>query len=498
MSTAVEMNEELNNVPTRAELSVVNVHELSVGLSAIYVFDEWGGTIGSRQEDDWVLKDHEGGIEANHAEISYVDGYFCLTDNVNATFINGAQQPLGQMKRVRLNDKDILKIGGYKLRVNVVAADDKERIEGLEQAFSTQVDLLEFNQEEKEADTAFHSVQANNDPLKAFDVMDEISHDKASFEQDDQQKMSLLTEKEDVHSQISAQADSEYELGAAITLKKSTFHESSSFMEIHEENADVIFQQCPIDKKGAAMTNKFDNSFLDEIEKEMEKEFSTGWENTSNPFADDQALMGFDTDLLDDTNHLVVGPMLKGLGVKVGDPSNMGQMQALSQEIGQSLQAAIKGLLALHQQVEESRFGVMNKNLQPIEDNPLRLGLDYKGTVETLYEAQRSMVHLSAPSAIEESLTTIRHHNEAVQEATTHALTQILHAFSPDVLMRRFSAYQRTGQVQNNSPDAWAWSMYQNYFKELTSNRQKGFEKLFWEIFEQAYDKKIRELQRET
>jgi type VI secretion system protein ImpI len=39
--------------------------------------------------------------------------------------------------------------------------------------------------------------------------------------------------------------------------------------------------------------------------------------------------------------------------------------------------------------------------------------------------------------------------------------------------------------------------MYENYYQELTSSRQQGFRKLFWEVFEQAYDKKLRELQRE-
>ncbi len=39
--------------------------------------------------------------------------------------------------------------------------------------------------------------------------------------------------------------------------------------------------------------------------------------------------------------------------------------------------------------------------------------------------------------------------------------------------------------------------MYRSYYRELTSNRQRGFEKLFWEIFEQSDDRKIREKQLE-
>ena len=58
--------------------------------------------------------------------------------------------------------------------------------------------------------------------------------------------------------------------------------------------------------------------------------------------------------------------------------------------------------------------------------------------------------------------------------------------------------YRRPGQFMNESQEEWAWNMYESYFKELSSNRQQGFEKLFWEIFDQFYDKKLRDIQREN
>lgn len=212
----------------------------------------------------------------------------------------------------------------------------------------------------------------------------------------------------------------------------------------------------------------------------------------------EQGVAGHYNENASGSNHFVTGPMLRGLGVSVGQKNDLAEMQVLSEEIGTSLQAAVKGLLSLHQQVEDSRYGVMNKNLQPIEDNPLRLGLSYDETIKTMYDGQRSLVHLSAPAAIEESLDTVKHHNEAVQIATGEALSQVLRAFSPDVLMKRFNSYRRAGLHSEESQEAWAWNMYHSYYAELISERQKGFEKLFWEIFDQAYDKKLREMQMES
>lgn len=36
----------------------------------------------------------------------------------------------------------------------------------------------------------------------------------------------------------------------------------------------------------------------------------------------------------DEQNHLVTGPLFRGLGVQTGNPSNMAEMQALSEEMG--------------------------------------------------------------------------------------------------------------------------------------------------------------------
>lgn len=87
-------------------------------------------------------------------------------------------------------------------------------------------------------------------------------------------------------------------------------------------------------------------------------------------------------------------------------------------------------------------------------------------------------------------------HNEANRIAIISALKAILDAFSPDVLLKRFENYRRSNEVKPSN-NAWAWDMYKNYYEELTSKRQYGFEKLFWEVYSQAYDKALRDKQTE-
>ncbi|WP_027362144.1 type VI secretion system-associated FHA domain protein TagH [Halodesulfovibrio aestuarii] len=438
-------------------LVVTNTQVLESGLSATKTFYEDGGSIGASPSDYWNLRDREGNIRLSHCRISMIDGEFCITDTSDATFVNGATMPVGWGKHAKLKDNDTIVVGNYEIRVHF--AGENEVLAGnsraLEQLFDKSDETLASDMS---VPPSYAVPSANedgviDDPLAALEELENSLSNKeeASVLSDvkDESESDYLVAKDQewLGGTHTVQADSDFELNSAISLKR-----------------------------GHSVTNGVDETTLESIE---------------------QAVKG-NSDIRDaGSGHFVTAPMLRGLGVNVGKRENLAEMQILSEEIGASLQAAVKGLLGLHHQVEDSRYGVMNKNLQPIEDNPLRLGLSYDETMKTMYDGQRSLVHLSAPAAIDESLQTVKHHNEAVQTATAEALAQVLRAFSPDVLLRRFKSYRRTGLHEDQSQDAWAWTMYSSYYAELISERQKGFEKLFWEIFDQAYDKKLREMQRE-
>ncbi|MGL4673372.1 MAG: type VI secretion system-associated FHA domain protein TagH, partial [Wohlfahrtiimonas sp.] len=201
----------------------------------------------------------------------------------------------------------------------------------------------------------------------------------------------------------------------------------------------------------------------------------------------------FDEPFVD--NHLAMGPVMRGLKTTLSHKDNSAEMQYIAEEIGASLREAIQGLLKIQQQVTAQHFSTISKNFQPIIDNPLRMGLSYDETVELMYDDDISLVHLSAPAAIKESLDTLFNHQEAMHYAITEALDQILVAFSPEALMHRFQYYRTARRLSAEEQNSWAWKMYQAYYSELISNRQTGFKKLFWEIFDQVYDKKMRELQ---
>lgn len=190
-----------------------------------------------------------------------------------------------------------------------------------------------------------------------------------------------------------------------------------------------------------------------------------------------------------DVDHVALTPLMRGLGQRLQLRDSQ-QAHDMLEEMGKTLRAMVEGLLA----VQADQAALADKHLRPIEDNPLRLGLDYEATLPLLFADGKSPVHLSAPAAISEVLHNVRTHHIANQQAIATALDSILHAFSPEALLGRFEHYRRTG-TNDSLDEGWAWTMYQHYYRELTSVRQQGFDKLFHQVYAQAYDRAVREQQ---
>lgn len=111
-----------------------------------------------------------------------------------------------------------------------------------------------------------------------------------------------------------------------------------------------------------------------------------------------------------DPRQLVI-PLLEGFGASLGSVDGPMAYRLLL-ECGQALQAAVLGLTALYRAPagSDDRLALLGRTLQPIKDNPLRLGLSYEDTARALFGSDRSVVHLSAKAAVEESLAQVRNH----------------------------------------------------------------------------------------
>lgn len=434
---------------TALKLVIINPTETGGGASIEHRFSTAGGSIGTAANDTWRLSPHRTGAVAGHAEVRYLEGGFCLIDRSGRTYINSSSQPVGRGRRARLNHGDTLTIGRYQMRAEL--NDETVDRSGLDDDAGQDRRLVDMDEGDLLRSNARRSVPEGREPLEGLAVPagEPVSDDP-------------LAPWQQVSSEL---RDDAPELLAS---DKAWFARSADVSDEYRENRDVAMG-LPVNRN--ARNN------------DSQTQERHGMSDTKSPARDASR------------QHISGAPLMRGLGADI-DFADSDDMRLFLEEAGQTLKATVEGLLALHQG-EDSRHRALRTRLQPIEDNPLRLGDDYVGTIETLFAAERSPVHLSAPAAVRESLESLNHHQQATREAIREALEAILYAFSPEALLRRFHGYRR-GLQDNEDEGLWAWNMYQHYYQELRSSRQQGFERLFQEVFDQAYDQHLRQLQRES
>jgi type VI secretion system protein ImpI len=410
-------------------------------------------TIGSGTTD-WRLYDAAGSVKPLHAQILLLDGKFVLADMCGYTYINHHQDALGKHQVVALKDMDMIRIGKYQITVNIDSQDV---------ALSYNVNHLR----ELEIDQLLKP-HANNDwlpnaPLRSATALQQMPVDNtqqvlhqfleskvSSMETDPLQLLYVEEEPGQIEQIVS-------------TPITSTSTDTNLIADYTGTTRESISQ--PKNHSGVEAMTK-----------------GTEQKPEQQPAYQAQPV-----------NHIVSAPLINSLGVQMEEMDTEQAHHFLSQS-GHALQKAIQGLLMLYQADKQSKINLslLGRSYQAIEDNPLRMGMSYEETTKALFSPHKSRVHLSPDHAIEESMQNIKKSQAALIEAIQESLQQLLHAFSPTHLEQRFMHYRLEQDTEANG-DAWSWQMYKNYFEEMTSNRQTGLEKMFWEIFEQSYDRTMRQ-----
>lgn len=438
----------LNNANQRLLLVVDNPQVLQQGSTPRHLFGTGGGSIGS-QGASWTLSDRHARVRPQHCEIRYQDGGFLIVDSCGETRVNDQTQALGTGSYGKLSDGDKLHIGLYRISVHLgrefCETDDAdghgaglgqmsgEFMSALPEAAAQETDGEPHPSPGQAGFQALgerHGPVGLLDPLKALDVASGGAADS-------------LDSHHYGHTPMAAQAD------VATTRSEAVYG---------------IPKHAP------------GETFMSE-------------QDSSHPAAQDWIQRQF-CGQAQPTG--LVEPLVDGIGATVGTVDEL-DAYALLNEAGRTIGALIRGLAALNAPAadDRQRISLAGRTLQPIEDNPLRLGQGYPETVRALFAAERSVVHLSPSAAVEESLEQLRRQQIAMHQAISAGLAALLQAFSPEQLEQRFQRYRPARGGQAATAD-WAWHMYGHYYEELKSGRQQGFDKLFWEVFEQAFDQALR------
>lgn len=419
-------------------LRVVNSDKLESGRQASSLFSSQGGTVGSDGSHHWSIQDQGGNISPSQFAIEWRDGSFCLRVLNGVLNINQSMLTANS-GWVRIQQGDEITLGNLAIKSHI-SRSSADMIDPLmvspESLVSSYSNPLEAMMEGAASPMAHHEQENHLAPT----VANGFSHDPLRV---------LETESLTTHEPLLATASA-----ADQTLQQDRYRNPLFSSPLSDTAKDSAMDQAFID---LPQISSFLSDQQDPSDGNMEQQ------------------------------HVAITPLMRGFDAQL-PIRNSQEANDFLEEVGKTLKATIEGLLAL----QRSQHGLRDKHLRPIEDNPLRLNMDYDTTLSLLFADQKSPVHLSAPAAVAESLHNLRLHHQANQQAITQALNTMLEAFSPERLMTRFMHYLRSNERQDRD-SAWAWEMYKNYYQELSSSRQQGFEKLFGEVYEQAYDQALRQ-----
>jgi len=119
-------------------LSIANLDQLQHNVTVRHQFDCTGGTLGSAGAT-WLINDREQTVAPVHCEIRWMEGSFCVIDRCQRTYLNDSHDSLGSLAPRRLLDGDQLRIGAYRLQVQLSQADARS----LEDLFSPEQRTLD-------------------------------------------------------------------------------------------------------------------------------------------------------------------------------------------------------------------------------------------------------------------------------------------------------------------------------------------------------------------
>ncbi len=445
-------------------LNVTNPEQLTHGSSPAYSLQEQSMTIGSGAAD-WRLYDAFGSVKAQHACIQVLDGKYVMIDLCGNTYINRHTDPLGKMEVVAINDGDQIRIGKYRVEVMIdedgyaksIGVDHIRKLD-LGQLFTKENELDRLTRTAGYKQLSDKKTEDTSNPLnellekpKTVDALAALLKGQEDEDTIARRHPILADTNEALSISLASVADVGNSMQEAISLP--------SYEHLRPSEKKVT-QTMDI-QTGAHVQQAVDNTI----------EAKTSISDTEFQ-----------------ASHLTNAPLTAAMEL-ASEPMEAAQAHQFSGDVGLAVKAAVEGLLALYQAEQNgpANISLLGRSYHPIEDNPLRMGMDYSETARRLFSTQRSAVYLSPEAAITESMASIKNNQAAIVTAVQQGLWQVLEALSPQNLERRFASYRK-----ENGQSVDSWDMYKKYFEELMSSRQSGLEKMFWEVFEQNYDRAMR------
>ena len=412
-------------------LDLMNAEGQSSAQKSSVTFRNAGGTIGRADSATWMLTDRSRHISGVHAEISYEEGVYYLTDrSTNGIYDVAKNARLQKNEDYPITHGDRFRMGSFIFKARVL----------------------------QDADHFEHQIMGELSSVSALIPDDEFL---------DTDPLAMLNAPE-IPSE-------DFELGEFSVRRDDNFALNESFDDLDEPFLSPTLASVPLAQEEQAMLAALDISNPIPVRPVPLKP-----EKTGSPVAGSPASAH-----APDSAQRVLQVLGSAMDFDFGKLTQ-DELDSVLQNLGVLTKHAVQGL----QQVLRTRADIKNKlrlgstMVQESGNNPLKLSGNYTQTLNCMLLGQ--IGYLSGPQAVRQALKDIQAHQVSSFAASRTILDSVFEQFSPTQLVYRFETAGKPGKW--GSKDAYYWQQYQLHHQKMSGDqewRQSQFIKDYARVYEE-------------
>jgi type VI secretion system protein len=431
-------------------------------------FSEQGGSIGRRDDNDWVLPDPERFISGRHAVISFDDGRFFITDvSSNGVFINHADSPIGNDGQSPLQQGDTLTIGEYEIGVSL-------RESAIQSAEASSFDAL---------DDPYARLLDENAGIQlepGFTPLDAQRHLVAEppFSLDETTQPDLESAPPSVPTPpVAAASEADH-----VSDLNSCFSQASLIPEDWETES-APSPPMPASPPSAP-TSKVPH--LHSVDGRV-----------SQPIADQiQATPSAEgtRDSVSADQEVLRAALAEGLGLSHAMLDEI-PLPELLENLGRIMRSSVEGAMSVLRARAQmkSEFRMSQTMIRPVENNPLKFSVNTEEALRHIIDPKPNSGYLSPMAAFREAHEDAEAHMLAVMVGMQSALSAVIQRFKPDNLEQRLGQSALLEKIPLYRR-AKSWELFTRLYGEIANEVEDDFQRLFGRAFSQAYESQIRRL----
>ncbi|MGI9282633.1 MAG: type VI secretion system-associated FHA domain protein TagH [Endozoicomonas sp.] len=515
-------------------------------------FSMAGGSIGRSDSNNWVLPDIERIVSSTHAQIVFQESsYFLKDESTNGTFLNGADNAIGKGQQIQLNDGDVVSMGLYQLKA-VLKVKRKDLPEGLESvdfldtsdkttigsmadmpaapaqespAFDQWLDAPQPNQAQQNTwgsvDPSMGSadIQPQSlDPLATssstaddfFGTSSEVSVDPLAAISGQPASSDPWASADSGQSndwwQESAQPDHAPAIQQSIQTPRpaaqvKTPEPSPQSVTMNDLSLDQLLSEPePASPQSAVVPptpqvpppqeNALFDQFLAEPAEPQPQPIPPQPAQIQAVAQVDPVQTPVSQPAQQQPSASSSQQLANQLGIEVKTQSDLERIDQEAALLIRETASRLMDLLRARSTVK-NELRVERTMIESQDNNPLKFSATVEDALNMMF-GRNSNAFMSPSLAIKDSFDNISDHQIAVLVGMRTAYDAMLAQFTPDKLSTLFERMNGKGLSMNRK--AKNWETFQKWYSDLQSDPEATYNRLFGEVFAEAYEKKLAEL----